>query len=294
MHFDIVASAENTPYMAWQAMLFHYSCVTRTGKVPTIVVHKSDEELLTGFRQIEERGGRIQTAPNYKLDGGVWYPPRNTAGALRSVKSEADYLFLCDADMVFLESFDLEDLQFSQNEVSFDHVSYMCVSPQILEEIEPAACRAGIEIERLENLKVNGGVPHTIPASLKDRLSAEWLQCIEFFCPVSVAPGKVQLPWVATMWALVFAVLRLRLTMHGTEYCVVNFDGNKPMPENLHPRPRMIHYCYGSSAFNKRQFVTIADQRESVWDQHAPDGCIDEVVCSPLREAAESYRQELA
>ena len=40
----IVVSAENTAYSGWQAKLFYYSCITRAGHRPTIVVHQTGRE----------------------------------------------------------------------------------------------------------------------------------------------------------------------------------------------------------------------------------------------------------
>ncbi len=37
--YEIVVSTENIPYLLWQALLFHASCVQTQGVAPTIVVH---------------------------------------------------------------------------------------------------------------------------------------------------------------------------------------------------------------------------------------------------------------
>jgi hypothetical protein len=101
--FEIVASAENNRYMEWQAMLFHYTCMTYQRQVPVIAVHKGDEPLLPGFGLIAERGGRIQTVPNLRDRSGVLYPPRNSAAAMQFVETSADFVVLCDTDMTFLK-----------------------------------------------------------------------------------------------------------------------------------------------------------------------------------------------
>src|SRR5438132_770018 len=94
--FQVVVSAENNTYLVWQAMLFHYSCLRYLGHAPIIVVHTDGEPLLPGFACITAAGGVVQTAPNYRRVGGVNYPPRNTAGTLRHVQTDAEYLVLCD------------------------------------------------------------------------------------------------------------------------------------------------------------------------------------------------------
>src|SRR5690349_4623801 len=109
----------------WQAMLFHFSCVKHLGQPPVIVVHHDGEPLLGGFELIANRGGRIQAAPNYRVHQGVSYPPRNTAGSLRDVETEAEFIFLCDPDMLFLRSVDLQEYTPSEREVSFDEVPYL-------------------------------------------------------------------------------------------------------------------------------------------------------------------------
>ena len=52
--YEIVASTENTPYLLWQALLFHASCVATQGVPPTIVVH-GEGPLLPGFQALRER-----------------------------------------------------------------------------------------------------------------------------------------------------------------------------------------------------------------------------------------------
>src|SRR5262245_51510471 len=108
--FELVVSAENNAYLAWQAMLFHYSCLQHQRQAPIVVVHKDDEPLFPGFERIRAAGGIVQTAPNYRKYGGVNYPPRNTAATLRHVVSDADYVVVFDPDMIFLQPLPLDNL----------------------------------------------------------------------------------------------------------------------------------------------------------------------------------------
>ena len=50
--FDFVVSAENNYYLAWQAMLFHFSCLKHTGRAPIIVVHGDEPELLPDRKSV--------------------------------------------------------------------------------------------------------------------------------------------------------------------------------------------------------------------------------------------------
>ena len=56
----IVVSAENTPYAAWQAKLFYYSCLRHLQESPLIIVHESGRELHADFHAIINAGGVVQ------------------------------------------------------------------------------------------------------------------------------------------------------------------------------------------------------------------------------------------
>src|ERR1700759_1432689 len=104
--YRIVVSAENTPYMAWQCKLFHYSCLTRLGAVPTFVVHALGGDWCEDFRDIVCAGGHVRSAPNYRTVADGWdYPPRNAPGTLLHAEAFCDegeeFVVLCDPDMLF-------------------------------------------------------------------------------------------------------------------------------------------------------------------------------------------------
>src|SRR5262245_32542349 len=81
--FRVVISAEANSYMGWQAKLAHYSCMSRLGHTPLIVVHESDEQRPGDFAHIRRAGGLLISAPSYRVTRwGRNYAPRNTPGTL--------------------------------------------------------------------------------------------------------------------------------------------------------------------------------------------------------------------
>src|SRR5579871_986915 len=178
--FDIVVCAENNTFMVWQAMLFHYSCIRHMQRAPIIVVHKNDEPLLKGFRQIRDSGGIVQIAPNYRCVGGVNYPPRNTAATLRHVQSEARFLVLCDPDMIFMQPVPFDDPAPTDRQISFDHLGYLVPDhPDSRPVLAEVCARAGVSLAKLHERPISGGVPHVMPRSLQRPFSDEWLHCLE-------------------------------------------------------------------------------------------------------------------
>ena len=287
--FDIVVSAENSYYHSWQAMLFHYSCVTKMGCAPIIVVHGDSGQLVDGFRLIEEKGGRVQTAHNFRRVGGFDCAPRNTVGTLSCVASDADYLVLCDPDMIFVRPLPLAQYQITADQISFDSVSYLVLNEDNLAEVAAASRRANIALESLRKTPISGGVPHIVPASLRERVASEWMRAVDCFVPAErPASGQAvpNLPWLASMWALVFVVHRLGLNAVITQFCLSNFDGRKELAPCGPAAPSMLHYCYGDAEFEKRSFFDVTHARELVWQQQAPAGTVNGTLCAELRAAA--------
>lgn len=296
--FDFVVSAENNNYMVWQSMLFHYSCIRHMGQAPIVVVHKGFEPLLPGFRRIIQTGGMVQTAPDYNRVGGVNYPPRNTSASLRFVESTADYLILCDPDMVFLRSIPLEEYALSDRQISFDQLYYLdpdrATSALALDE----TCRlAGVPPERLRTCPIDGGVPHVVPSVLREQLSAEWLACIEMFPTIQPWPKEVagalsrgchigpQKDWLATMWAVILAVHRLNLEPVMTQWCISNYEGGKELESVAVSGQSMIHYCYRDSGFDKTSFDSEEAAEKQVWQVPPDDGTVSGAVRRQLHEA---------
>lgn len=291
---EIVVSAENNHYLAWQAMLFHFSCVKHLGQSPIVMVHKFDEPLLPDFERIRETGGRVQTAPNYRDLDGVSYPPRNTAASLRHVETDADYIVLCDPDMIFLQPLPLDELKLSDRQVSFDFCGYLDPDSAVYQPTLDNVCRrVGLDLAKMRQPVVDGGVPHVIPTACKQRLSDTWLELIEEFPTINPSStGESGVPhkdWLATMWAVVMATHRLGLEPVMTEFCVTNCYEDRPLPPLDQNGPKLLHYCYGGGGFNKRSFVTPADAAQFVWNVSADDGSIAGAIRRELCEAGQFY-----
>ncbi len=298
--FEVVASTENTHYMMWQAMLFHYSCVKYLGQTPTIVVHHDGERLLPGFELIIKHGGRIQTAPNYRAHKGVDYPPRNTAGTLLRLQSAADFVVLCDPDMIFLRPVRYQDLLADDNQISFDEVSYLVPAKAEFEGTLESICeRAGVPLQTLFDRPVSGGVPHVVPRSRQHAVARDWFDVMEFF-PTFDDGASIETPkelksvpqqfWTTTMWALVLTAHRLQLDPVITRQCVLNYWGDAALPPPSENSPSMIHYCYSHQAFNKRLYYDATAAEVTVWNQPPDDGTISGTIHRQLREARDYYR----
>ncbi|MEQ9412145.1 MAG: hypothetical protein RIK87_30825 [Fuerstiella sp.] len=298
--FEIVASAENNHYMEWQAMLFHYSCQKTQRQTPIIAVHKGDEPLLPGFEMISANGGHVQPVPNLRNHRGVLYPPRNTAVALQAVDTAADYIILCDADMVFLQPLPLKSVQIDSDTISFDRVGYLHPDHPVYQpDIDNVFRSSGIDPTRLRNPVIDGGVPHVVPKQLQKSLAKEWRRCIDVFPilfegerPDSSDERYNDWPmrcYLASMWAIIMAKHRLNLNHVETRWSMNNYNDDQPMPD---PGSEifLLHYCYGSPAFDKRHLADDNDVRCIAFRNLAPDdGTVAGFLRKILREAAQFY-----
>jgi hypothetical protein len=292
-NYEIVVSAENNPYIAWQAMLFHYSCLKQTGRAPLVVVHgDTTQRLVVGFQTLRRHGGRIQRAPNFRLYHGIDYVPRNTPGTLRCVESEADYLVLCDADMIFLGPARFGRHRLAEDQISLDRLSYMAVNRESRPYLAPACKRAGVSLRRLARDDFGGGVPHIVPVSLQSALSREWLRSIEFFfpnCPAARAGNssrrRPKLFWIASMWALILAIHRLGLRPIMTQFAVTNFGGDRVAPPPSGDDLFLIHYGYGDSVFDKRKFFGEPGTCDQVWQVRLESTTLSGRICKEIAEA---------
>lgn len=301
--FEIVVCSANTTYLVWQAMLFHYSCVTYAGRVPIIVVHKNaHEELLSGYQRIRDAGGIVQIAPDYQSFGGVNYPPRNTPAALRHVETSASNIVLCDADMIFLNDHPLDVWCSLARQVTFDAVPYLnAEGPRHREMLQDVCPKAGVDYQQLVDTPLSGGVPHCLPADLRRELADDWLACIERFPTIDPYPTEVagapsrrldsgpQKPWLTAMWALVLAIHRLGLATSMTRSCVSNLKGERFIESLDPPNPDMIHYCYDHAGFNKHNYHTDDAAERKVWQQPAGDGSICGAIRRQISEARQFY-----
>jgi hypothetical protein len=296
--YEIVVSAENNPYVAWQAMLFHYSCLKHTGQAPLVVVHGDmKQRLIGGFQTLHRRGGRIQRAPNFRLHRGLDYAPRNTPGTLRCVESDADYLVLCDPDMIFFGPARFQRHRLAEDQITLDRVNYMVVNDESRSYLSAACKRAGVSLKHLAHNDLGGGVPHIVPVSLQPALSREWLRSLDFFFPVRNAmrvrnsSGRsANLSWLSGMWALIMAIYRLGLWPVMTQFALTNFNGDRtPLPPPG-GNPFLIHYCYGDSVFNKRAFFGEPEACDLVWQLRPTKETLSGRICNEIAEARGFFR----
>ena len=300
--FDIVASAENNGYMQWQAMVFHYSCLTYHGAAPIIAVHHGNgESILPGFELIKQHGGRVQSVPNLRNRNGIDYAPRNTAAALRHVDSSADFVAIIDSDMVFIRPLPLDALQLDETTVSFDRVGYLDPDRDVYQpHIDQVFRESGVEPATIRNPVINGGVPHIVAAGLRKRFADEWLECIERFPivfegerPDSDDDRYADWPYrcyLASMWAIVMATHRMSLQYIETQWCMNNCHDDCPMPDPGSTGFCLVHYAYGSQAFDKRALEgdkCVSDK--SFWRLAEDDGTIAGYLRRQVNEAGRFY-----
>jgi hypothetical protein len=297
--FEVVVSAENTPYQAWQALLLSHSCLVRMGRHATVVVHGDEPALAVPFDRLIEHGGNVQRAPNHRLRGGIEYAARNTSASLlhAQVEADVDYLVLCDPDMVLLEPWTGEAVRLGGRQVGLDELTYLTVDAASRPTLEPACRRAGVPIEVLESSPALGGVPHVIPAGLQEPLAREWQACIACFEPEATpkADGTgLELDWHtdATMWSVLLAAHRLGLEPVRTFLADHNHEGDRPRRRSRgEPRRPWLHYCYGNAGFDKRWYGgDETDTHGSVWAPGAAAaGSVNARLFGALRAAAKFY-----
>lgn len=283
--YEIVVSAENNAWLEWQAMLFHHSCIRRLARAPIIVVH-GDDALREGYRLIEATGGRIQRAPSFRSLPGDDYPPRNSAGTLACVDTDAAYILLCDPDMIFLRDEDFSSLQLHPGEVSADRSNFLRVNSENRAPLELACARAGVELETLDGHPIDANVPLGVPATVRDALAHEWIECIDLILGLPRSDDFVRaVHWLTSMWAFVLAVSRLGLHAVTTDYAMTNYAGGPLLPQDSDQGPALIHYCNGDDAFEKRQFHGPPEVCAQVWQLERVDGLtaaarIREEICT--------------
>jgi hypothetical protein len=270
----IIVSAENNPYMAWQAKLLHYSCVTRLQQTPTFIVHETGSELHPDFNDIIRAGGTVCPAPNYRSTShGDEYPPKNLAGTLRhaaEMNREPDRLFvLLDPDMLFARRPEMPET------LSGDYCSYINFDKSFVETArQTMGIPLGALVSQKEELRCGG--PYVIPSANAASLAEVWLEAVEAFPPRT---------WEDVMYAFGLAVVKLGLSVTLTRMMESNYWPNAVLKADV------IHYCYGDKTWNKRQYFT-PDQAPHVWEPKvaAPKETVLGEILSQIAEAREFYR----
>ena len=271
--YRIVVSAENTPYMAWQAKLFHFSCVSRLNHSPIFIVHEFGSKWRRDFQELADAGAIVSRAPSYRITSkGDDYAPRNTAGTLLHAaelcSAKDEFIVLCDPDMIFVRQ-----PNFSRN-LSGEYYGQLTYDQK---HVRRTARKIGISLERLNRQKEElcCGVPYVIPVAAAKPLAEAWLQAIDAFSPRR---------WEDQMHAFGLAVVKLGLRIRLTHMTNHNYWPNAMVDRDV------IHYCYGDKTWSKLNYFTTRQARK-VWSPTAvaQQGTILAELLSQIREARDFY-----
>ena len=240
MPFDIVVSAENSHYMAWQTKLFCYSAMIELRQSPTVVVHESEANTLhPAFEEVRNWGCRVIRAPCQRSHPIGDFPPRNEPGSL-AIASElsfsAEQILFCEADMLFCG-----ELSYSC-EIAAEHYTYLNYADS---RIKRAAQELGLDFDpELLNRDYAIGVPYLLPTRLLKKLANRWMQVLDAF---------QELTWIDIMYAFGIALLAEGIKPTISDAMVDNLDSLCRL------RRPLIHYCYGDRIWRKRDFVERGD-----------------------------------
>lgn len=267
----IVVSVENTPYMAWQAKLFHFSCVSRLNHSPIFIVHEFGSKWHRDFQELADAGAVVSHAPSYrKTPKGNDYAPRNTAGTLLHAaelcSATDEFIVLCDPDMIFVRQ-----PNFSRN-LSGEYYAQLKYD----QHVRRTARKIGISLEKLDRRKEElcCGVPYVIPVTAAKRIAEAWLQAIEAFWPQE---------WEDQMYAFGLAVVKVGLKITLTHIVNHNYWPDATVDRDV------IHYAYGDKTWDKRNYVTPR-QVQKVWSPAARQkGTIRAELFSQIREARDYF-----
>jgi hypothetical protein len=233
--FKVAVSAENTPYIAWQTLLFCFSALRRLGKYPTVVVHRSAAALLPEFEIVRSWGFPVVEAPQFRNHPKGEYPPRNELGSLLTIaclpEFKRGHVLFCEPDMLFVKR-----PQYA-SELSAEHYTYLDYTQK---RVCDAARKFGLE-DRVSQLNETSpiGVPYLIPASELGRIARRWIEVLDSF---------EELQWIDIMYAFGLALAIEGLTARKTEFMAHNYDPLKKLDRDI------IHYCYGDWRWDKRAF----------------------------------------
>src|SRR6476620_4473086 len=170
---QIVVSAENNPYTAWQCKLFYFSCVTRMNHQPVVIVHDSGEGWHPDFYELARAGCAIYSAPNYRYarDGND-YACRNTPGSLlRAADLFSDQnvlIVLCDPDMIFVRRVEFPET------LAGEFSSFMDYDRDFINDVllKLSLNRNAVDQQK-DSLCVS--VPYVIPSSVARQLGEIWI-----------------------------------------------------------------------------------------------------------------------
>jgi hypothetical protein len=271
---QIVVSAENNPYIAWQCKLFYFSCVTRMNHQPVVVVHDSGEDWHPDFYELAKAGCAIYSAPNYRYDrDGNDYAARNQPGSLLRAAElfhDQDVLItLCDPDMVFVRRVEFPEV------LAGEFSSFMDYDRDFVNDVLPklGITRAILD-EQKHSLCVS--VPYIVPFGIARAFGETWMSIIDLFKPRR---------WEDVMYAFGLTAVKLRQRVAVTHLVDHNY-----WPEEI-LQATMIHYAYGDERWNKRDY-SRKETNQNVWhppERYPPETILGELL-NQIKEAREFYR----
>lgn len=235
LDYEIVVSAENSPYIAWQTQLFCFSALTRLGRRPTVVVHRSAAHLLAEFETIKNWGCPVIEAPQFRIHSKGDYPPRNEPGSLLTLAGlpefKPDHVLFCEPDMLFVKPPNYTA------ELSGEHYTYLDYTQKRICDV---AHKFGM-VHCLRELNQTSaiGVPYIIPTSVLPKIARRWMEVLDCF---------EELKWIDIMYAFGLSLVVEGLAAKTTHFMTDNYDPLKRLDHNI------IHYCYGDWRWNKRAF----------------------------------------
>ncbi len=288
LSYDIVLSAENNDFMAWQCLVFHHSCITHVGKAPIVVVHGDEPELVDGFAWLEQAGGSVQRAPNFRHYGDIMYAPWNQLKTVELAVSDEPWLVFADTDMVFLDQVDFTPqlAALGPRSVGLDRVPFLVVNDTNRTIVADGCQHAGVALDAIEDRPVTGATPYLIANSARGELCAAWELSTKRYLEKSFAfhngydPGV----WISSMWGLALAVHALDWDFVLSEQCVHTLQDPEVNPAE---RP-ILHYSYGIDHFNKRRF-NRRDRYDELWTVVGKPGHTSGAVCDAIRAAGAHF-----
>jgi len=233
--YEVIVSSENSLYMGWQTQLFCFSAESALKQRPIVMAHGSGEPLRPEFRVLQERGFKVLRAPSFAVTpSGANFPPRNELGTLLEIASmpdlSAEHILFCEPDMLFARR-----LEYGGS-LAAEYYGYLHYEEQ---RVANTARKFGLGhlIGKLnETRKI--GVPYLIPVRYVERLASRWIEVLEAF---------EELQWIDIMYAFGIATIIEGLDVEVRHTMTDNYRNTRPIRG-------LIHYCYGDSVWDKRDF----------------------------------------
>jgi hypothetical protein len=278
--YEIIACADNTPYLLWQSLLFYDSCLETQGVAPTFVVHAQGPQL-AGFAELPRLGARIVPAPSYRASRGREYVARNTAGTLLEATPQRPWALVCDPDFLFLAPLPGSAERIHRGRpLSWDHAPYLQVSGQNRRWLSSACAQLGIDVLQLERMGAGGVVPYLVHRERCRTFAARWLEAVDALVGSGLEGGEV--PWLSLPWGFALAAWQLRLEIELTRLTQTTYEGHQLPASAL--RAPILHYCYGDALFDKRRHGT-AEGARGVWSLTAAGGSVSAQLVQRLQQA---------